>query len=602
MKGTSKIHDYKLQAVFTVFLIVFLAIIYALARWQFLDSDEFVAIANERYREIKIPAVRGSILASDETTLAFSEPRFDFYIWKSELIEAEEKERQTRKEFVEKVSSVLEIERDELEEKLDGEQLWIKLGDKISVEQRDKLLALVSDERDKPLQGLRFEYVNSRAYPEGQLGSHLLGFFGYNEYGDAVGVGGLEQYWDRSLKPIEGVVNSEVDSFGNAILLANSGETEAKPGVTLVTSIDKNLQAILETQLEDGFKKYQADSATGIIMDPRTGAITALSNFPNYDPNEYFKVEDSNVFGNLAITTPYEIGSVAKVFTLAAALDLEKLEFDEVILPQGHRGCEVITPGANPLSSCNSAAVQCVCTYDRKPVNQSINVLDAIVASDNIAFKHIGAKLSNDEFYDYLGRFGVGRISGVDLTGESTGILPDADSWHYTDNAVFSYGHGYQMTPLQTVSAISVIANKGNRMQPYIVEKVVESDGTVKEFEGRVLMEVVDEKVADRMGKMMHNVFRSNVPEIRYQPLLDYNISMKSGTALIPYKDKPGYSNDINATYVGFDNSPSKSFVMLIKLENPKVGDLSFYNARILWLDTFIAIKDYLAVPKDLPN
>ncbi len=602
MKGISKIHDFKLQIVFAFFLIVFVAIVYALARWQFFDSDEFVAIANERYRETKIPAVRGSILASDETTLAFSEPRFDFYVWKSELKEAEDKKRQTRDEFLEKVSAVLEIPEEELEEKLESDQLWVKLADKISVANRDKLLALVSDEHEKPLQGLRFEYVNSRTYPERELGSHILGFFGYNDNGDAVGVGGLEQYWDRSLKPIEGIVNSEVDSFGNTILLANSGGTEAKPGVTLVTSIDKNLQAILETKLEEGFEQYQADSATGIIMDPRTGAILALSNIPNFDPNEYYREEDGRVFGNLAITTPYEIGSVAKVFTLAAALDLGKLEYDEVILPQGHRGCEVITPGANPASSCNSSQVQCVCTYDRKPVNQQINVLDAIVASDNIAFMHIGSKLSSEEFYDYLGRFGVGRISGVDLTGESTGILPDADKWHYTDNAVFSYGHGFQMTPLQAISAISVIANDGKRMQPYIVEKVIDSDGSVKKFEERELMDVVDKKVAERMGKMMHNVFRSNVPEARYQSLLDYNIAMKSGTALIPYKDKPGYSDDINATYVGFDNSSAKSFVMLIKLENPKVGDLSFYNARMLWLDTFIAIKDYHNVPKDLSN
>lgn len=600
MKGTSRIHDSKLRFVFLIFVSAFIAIIYALAKWQFLESGEFVAMANERYREIKIPAVRGSILASDQTTLAFSEPRFDFYVWKSELTKSEEKGLQSRDEFVDKVANVLEIEGEEMENKLDSEQLWIKLGDKISVRKRDALLELVNDTNGKPLQGLRFEYVNSRAYPEGRLGGHFLGFFGYNDYGEAVGVGGLEQYWERSLRPIEGVSNSEVDSFGNAILLAKGGETEARAGVTLVTSIDKNIQAIFENKLEDGFRDYQAKSVTGLIADPKTGAILAMANFPNFDPNQYSKEQDSNIFGNLAITTPYEIGSVAKVFTLAGALDLDKVEFDEVILPQGHRGCEVITPGANPASSCSSVNIQCVCTYDKKPVSQPINIVDAIVTSDNIAFRHIGSKLTNEEFYDYLSKFGVGRVSGVDLSGESTGVLPPANSWHYSDNAVFSYGHGYQLTPLQAITGISVIANQGKRMQPYLVEKVIGSDGEVKKFEPREVMSVVDPKVADRMGKMMHSVFRNNVPEARYQPLLDYNIAMKSGTALIPYKDKPGYSTDINATYVGFDNSPAKTFIMLIKLEDPKVGDLSFYNARILWLDTFIAIKDYLAVPKDI--
>lgn len=602
MKATSRIHAYKLNFVFLAFIAGFLAIAYALARWQFLEKDEFIAIANERFREVKIPAIRGSILANDGTTLAFSEPRFDFYIWKTELNQAEDKETQTRDELVEKVSKVLEIEQNGVESKLESEQLWVKMADKITVEQRDKLLALKSDKNEKELKGLRFEYVNSRNYPEGRLGSHLLGFFGFNEFGEPVGVGGLEQFWERSLKPIEGYSNTEVDSFGNAILVANTAGTEAKPGVNLVTTIDKNLQAILDKKIEDGTDDYQAKSASGIIMDPKTGAVLAMSNFPSFDPNAYFDEDNGEIFGNKSITTPYEIGSVAKIFTVAASLDAKKLEFDEIILPEGHKGCEVITPNADPKLSCNSSYVQCICTYDKKPVNQQISVVDALVTSDNIAFKHIGDRLTSQEFHDYLKKFGVGQLSGVDLTGESTGWLPDADKWQYSDNAVYSYGHGYQVTPLQAITGVSVVANQGKRMQPFVVEKVITPDGQEKAFEARELEQVIDPIVAGRVANMMNGVFRSNLSEARYQNLKDYNISMKSGTALVPYKDKPGYSEEINATYVGFDNSDSKRFVMLIKLEEPQVGDLSFYNARMLWLDTFIAIKDYLAVPKDALN
>jgi cell division protein FtsI/penicillin-binding protein 2 len=603
MKVTSKFHSYKLSFIFIGFLLVFVAILFSLAKWQFVDKDEFIALANERYREVKIPAVRGSILASDETTLTFSEPRFDFYVWKSELEDAENKNKQTREEFVRKVSEVLVVTEDEINEKLDSEQLWIKLGDRITVAQRDQLLALTSDKSNKELEGLRFEYVNSRNYPEGSLASHVLGFYGYNDFGEPVGVGGIEQFWDRSLRPIEGVSNSEVDSFGNSIFLGdNTDETEAKPGLTLVTTIDKNLQAILEKMIQDGFTDYQPKSITGIIMDPKTGAIMAMTNFPNFDPNTYYDEKDGNIFGNKAITTPYEIGSVAKIFTVSAALDLKKIEFDEVILPNGHRGCEVITPNDNQNGICNDSRIQCICTYDKKPVNQPINVIDAMVTSDNVAFRNIGGKLSSEEFHDYLVRFGVGKISGVDLTGESTGVLPDADKWEYADNAVYSYGHGYQMTPLQAITGVSVIANDGKRMQPYVVDRVLNNDGTSKTFESKELMQVIDEKVADTTAQLMRAVYKKSLSETRYQDLSEYNIGMKSGTALVPYRDKPGYSSEINATYVGFDNSPSKKFIMLIKIEEPQVGDLSFYNARMLWLDTFIAIKDYLAIPKDTNN
>lgn len=575
-----------------------MAISYALVRWQLLEKDEFIAIANERFREIKIPAIRGSILASDGTTLAFSEPRFDFYLWRKELEEAEEKGLQDRGSLVKGLSEILLLSEEDVLTQLNSDQLWIKVAGKITVEQRDKLLELKGSDGKRDMQGMRFEYVNARNYPEGRLASHTLGFFGFNEFGEPVGIGGLEQFWERSLKPIEGYSNSEVDSFGNAILVGDAKSTEAKPGVNIVTTIDKNLQAILETKLQDGTLAYQAKSASGIIMDPKTGAIMALSNFPNFDPNVYFDESDGEIFGNKSITTPYEVGSVAKIFTLAAALDSKKLEFDELILPDGHQGCEVITPDADPKASCNSSFVQCICTYDKKPVNQQITVIDALVTSDNIAFKHIGGKLSSEEFRDYLQRFGVGKLTGIDLTGESTGYLPEASMWGYSDNAVFSYGHGYQVTPLQAIMGVSVMANQGKRMQPYLVEKVVSPDGEEKVFEARELEQTIDPIIAQRVANMMNAVFRNNIPEKRYENLKEYNISMKSGTALVPYKDKPGYSEEINATYVGFDNSGSKKFIMLIKLEEPQVGDLSFYNARMLWLDTFIAIKDYLLVPK----
>lgn len=588
----------KLNILLIGFILGFLAIIYALVRWQFIEHEQFIAIANERYREVKIPAVRGNILASDGTSLAFSEPRFDVYIWKKELEEAEEKNVQTRDEFVRKVSDVLAMKPKKLESILDDDQLWIRLKEKATINERDQLLELTNEE-GKELVGLRFEYVNSRNYPENRLGSHVLGFFGYNDYGEPIGVGGLEQFWDRSLQPIEGISNAEVDSFGNPIYLNVQGETEAKPGLTLQTTIDKNLQAILDKKLQDGYKTYQAKSATGIIMDPISGQILALSNFPNFNPNKYNEVDDPEVFGNKTITTPYEIGSVAKVFTVASALELGSIEYDDILLPNGHQGCEPINP--EDTYACSSDQVQCICTYDKKPVTESISVIDAMVSSDNIAFKRIGAEMDNKDFRNSLVKFGVGSLTGVDLSGESTGLLPDAEIWKESDKAVFSYGHGYQVTPMQAIAGVATIANQGKRPQPYVVEKVISQDGSVKEFEDSATVDVVSPKVANHTASMMHNVFLNNIPEPRYQELKNYNLSLKSGTALVPYKDRPGYSSEINATYVGFDNT-SKKFIMLIKLEEPQVGDLSFYNARMLWLDTFMEIKDYLAIPQISDN
>lgn len=585
-------------------LAAFLAVVILLVRWQVFDSERFVAIANERYRNIKIPTVRGSILASDGSSLAYSEPRFDVYVWLPELELAEENGFQTRTEFIEKVAKATAIKQKTIEKKLDSGPQWVKIADKISVDQREALLELRQEaDSERFLQGMQINYVNKRIYPEADLASHLLGFLGLNTFAEAVGVGGLEQYWDGSLKPFEGFESGEFDSFGNPITLNSEEQLDAKPGVDVYTAIDKTLQKQLEESLEQGLKRYDANNVTGIIMDPKTGAIMAMATYPDFDPNKYFEEEDGTVFGNQAITVPYEIGSVAKVFTLAAAIDSKNLTPTELILPEGHDGCEVIqSPEEVNNSICfnenRDSKIECICTYDRGAVREPISVADALITSDNIAFRHIALSMKYDEFHDYLEKFGIGRLSGIDLSGESTGLLKPAEEWNYADQAVYSYGHSYQVTPLQAITGIAAVANEGKRMQPYIVEKVVDSDGNTTNFNPRIIDEVISPAAAGTVTQIMHEIYNSSLVEYQYRDLNKYYIAMKSGTALIPYRDKAGYSDEINATYVGFDASPEKKFIMLIKLEEPKIGDLSFYNARLLWLDTFMNVKDTLGVPE----
>ncbi|MFQ5493214.1 MAG: peptidoglycan D,D-transpeptidase FtsI family protein [Candidatus Dojkabacteria bacterium] len=571
-------------------------------RWQIFESEEFIAIANERYRDTKIPSLRGSILAKDGSSLAFSEPRFDAYVWIPELELAERRGYQTQEEFVETISSVLGYKEEDLEKLLESGPLWIKIGDKINVNKRNKLIGTKLRDSERSLQGIQFEYVNRRIYPERRLASHVVGFVGSSTSGSRVGVGGLEQYWEGSLKPQEGFEIGEFDSFGNPITLGDSTPLEPKPGVTLVTTIDKTLQGKLEVNLKRAVEKYESDSATGVIMNPVTGAVMAMASYPNFNPERYFMEQDGAVFGNRAITVPYEIGSVAKIFTVASALDLETLGPTSKVLPNGHKGCEIISPHPKPGASCfnkdDLKDIDCICTYDRKANPNPITLSSAVIDSDNIAFRHIALTMTYEEFYNYLSAFGIGESTEVDLAGESTGLLKPFENWNYADQAVYSYGHSYEITPLQAVTGVAVIANGGNRMQPYLVSQVIDADGKVTDFNPRVVEEVIKPITAETVAEIMHEVFKRNIPENHYQFLDEYYIALKSGTALIPYTDRVGYSDEINTTYVGFDASPEKRFVMLIKLEKPQVGELSFYNAREVWLDTFKDIKGDLGVPK----
>lgn len=595
-----KVHNTKLKLISLVFFLTAIGVVILGVKWQFLDNDQFVAIANERFKDIRIPALRGNILASDGTTLAFSEPRFDVYVWLPELTRAEQRGYQTHEEFLSILAEALKADPEEIDKNLKSGPWWIKIASQIDVETKNYLEYVKVTSSNRPLQGLQFEYVNKRVYPEGRLASQIIGFMGSNALGDFVGTGGLEQFWEGSLKPQEGFDSGEFDSFGNPITIGRNSPLEPKPGMTIQTTINKNLQSILEKNLKIGLNEYQAESATGIILDPKTGAILAMANMPDYNPNEYFLETNASVFGNLAISVPYEIGSVGKVLTIAAALDLETLEPYSKLLPDGHQGCEIISPSPPADASCDKITdkFDCICTYNRQPINRLITPASALIDSDNIGFRHIALTMSYDELRTYLYKFGIGSSTKVELSGESTGLLKESEYWNYADQAVYSYGHGYQATPLQTISAIATVANEGMRMQPYLVQKVTDSEGRTTIFNPRVVDQVIKPVTAQAVSDIMHQVYLGNIPERQYKDLADYYIGLKSGTALIPNKDRAGYSSKINATYIGYDASPSRTFVLLIKLEDPKVGDLSFYNARIVWLNTFMDIKDYLGVKK----
>jgi len=584
----SSITPTKLKLISWLVYLVFLLNVGFLIRWQVFEHDHFVAIARERIVDHNVPSIRGEILAADGSSLAYSEPRFNIVVYKTELEFAEEYNKQTRKEFVEKVSTVLNIENSEFEELFEGDQDWIKVKERVSNAKKEEVLNLKRDNApEESLQGLRIEYTSKRIYPEGTLACHAIGFVGKNDIGEDLGRAGLEYYWEGLLKEQEGFDYTEVDSFGNLIAIDNVETIEAKRGATVYTTIDKNIQMILESHLENAVKKYDAKSASAIVMDPRTGALMGLANYPEFDPNTYDEVEDNLSFKNAAISDPAELGSVGKAFTMAAALEEGKIEPNTVV-SNGHSGCVTIKEKERDWE---------ICTYDKKPQG-SMTAVQALVNSDNLALYEVSKLIGNEKFDEYLRAFGIGKRTDIDIAGESNGVLKDISEWTNVDSATYAFGHSYQMTPLQAITGIGAIANDGELMRPYLVSKVVEEDDKEKVFAPTVVNQPIGLNTSEKLKAMMYEVFKVNLVENRYKNLSQYRIAMKSGTALIPYRDRAGYSDEVNATYVGFDASDEATFIMLVKIEEPKaVKRLSYYSARILWLDIFVEMKDYLGVP-----
>ncbi len=587
--ATAQASRHKLRLIYGIMFAVSVLLVMFSWRWQVIDAAKFQAEATGRSTEAVIPALRGSIYAKDGTTLAYSEPRYDGYIWLPELEFREQKGLQTRDQLLEGLAPILDTTPEALGNKILGMSeaglAWIKIGDGITLDQRNQIIGLsdVEDGSDASITGYDFVQTSKRIYPEGQLASQILGLTNSPEPGKTIGQGGLEGEWDGNLEPISGYIGGERDAKGNAIGISTEKTIEAIRGDAIYTSIDKHLQKIVEDNLKWAVEQFAASSGSVVIMDPHSGEVMAMANFPTYDPNLRDN-PDPNVYGNKGISEPYEIGSVGKIFTLAAALDSGAVTPDTVVI-QGHNGCERIHDDLEP-----------VCTHDKLP-QPPLPIKEAFALSDNIYFLHTAQLMEPEAFYDYLVKFGIGKPTGIDLKGESFGYLKDPQRWNIADIAAYSYGHSYQVNLLQATSAVAAVANGGVLMQPHVVTKVERANGESIIFEPRAIDRVIKQETSLIMDEMMHTIYQNNIFwwEGHYADLKQYKVALKSGTALIPYKDRLGYSADINATYAGYDASPDRTFAMLVRLERPQ-GSLASTNARVLWLEIFRDIKDYLGI------
>jgi len=600
----------KIRLIYTIGFIFAGLLFLSALRWQVIEADKFAKDADARAQIEKIPSLRGTIYAADGSTLAYSEPRYNLFMYKTDLDTAEKSKLQTTQEFAEKIAPIIGMTSDEMQLKLRlgfaGRIKWFKLADGITREQGDKIKTLTIDkdkalkpELRRKLQGYALPFTARRVYPEGQLASQAIGLTDIvdnEKIFKTIGRGGLEYAWDGFLEPRLGLTNGEVDARGVAVGFASQKTTEAIRGSSVVTTIDKRVQKAVEEKLAWGVGEYKASAGSAMVIEPKTGRILAMANFPTFNLNERDKAKQE-ALGNKAVNEPYEFGSVGKVFTLAAGIDLKKVTPGTVVLPNGHSGCERISDELQPI-----------CTADKRPQGP-MDLTNAFRKSDNLYFYHLSVDfMPKADFWKYLHAFGIGRGTNIELdNGGDIGSLKEAKTWNIADQAAYSYGHSYQITMVQAASAVGALANYGVRMQPQIVSKVIEEDGKEKPYTPIALEQVVSRETAVTMDSVMHEVYLGNLNgDYRRADLKNYYIAMKSGTALIPRRQQiPGtdqfrivYTSDFNATYVGYDASPSRTFLLIVRLEAPQVGDLSSDSARPLWMETFNAIKGILNVPR----
>lgn len=404
-----------------------------------------------------------------------------------------------------------------------------------------------------------------RIYPQNKMASQIVGFLG----GEGVGQYGLEGYYDDILQGREEM---------------QKGETEKSvKGADIFLTIDYNIQFTAEKLLEKAKEDLKIESGQIIVLDPASGEILALANYPSFDPNNYFESEDFGIFQNGTIQKLFEPGSCFKPITMAAAINEKKITPQTTYIDTGQ-----VVIGGYAIENYNGRI------FGEKTMT---GVLENSI---NTGAVFVERQLGHDLFLKYTDSFGFFEPTGIDLAGEIFSSNKEFKKGYEINFATASFGQGIAITPIQLVRAYAVIANGGKLVKPYIVKKIVKDKEIIETAPEIQAEEVISAKTASQVSAMLISVIENGYSKSAKIP--GYYIAGKTGTAQISWSSlevsKKGYSDKTWQSFVGFAPALNPRFLILVKLDNPEAKTAE-YSALPIFRELAKYIIDYWKIPPD---
>lgn len=570
-----------------------LIVIFQSFRWQILYADKYRDLSEEQYKSTQISiAPRGKITAGDGTVLAVDEPVWNIYATLSKNEEEREKFFNNKEKFVSEVSGILGIEREEIDSKLTDDFVYAPLQKQVSTEKKKALENMEIFGSGSKGFGLYFEREEKRIYPNDTLAAHVLGFFGKDSEGKTIGQYGIQGYYFGDINGRSGYSYEEKDSYGNVILTSEYQPVLPREGKDFKLTILPNLQSKVEKILEEGVKSTRSKSGSVIVMNPKTGAILVMANFPTYSPGEYWRAPETSVLKNKAISDVYEYGSIQKPLTIAIALDSKVIDKDFKCNDNtGYLDLFKVTGYADLKGSR-------VYTWNRKAAGV-LDIAEIFKTSNNPCTAQIALKVNSQEYYNKLQEFGLGKFIGIGLQDESTNYLKPFDYWTKLDVITSAYGQGISATALQAISAFSAFANDGVRMRPYIIEEIKDENETIT-IKPQILSQPITKESAHIVRDALHTAVQRGSLGGLVKELKHYSVGVKTGTAQIAKGNEVGYKSDYtNDTVVGFAPLDNPKIIMLVRLEEPQTAGFSSLTTAPLWEKIFLAIADDMEIKRE---
>lgn len=564
----------------------------------------------------------------------------NFYLYPEKISDAEEVAKQLFEIFGGEVT--------EIESKLEGKNRYVELKHKLDPTISDQIEKILLDDRNQadiedrdPYFigiGMKDEYF--RFYPEQEMAAQVLGYV--NSTGE--GVYGVEGTFDDILKGADGIFTSQVDAYGNQITVGESVIEEAVDGANVTLTLDRAIQSEVEALLAQGVKDFNPDSGQAIVINPKTGAILALAQYPTFNSNSYgdifnkvefvipedrkdkvvtagteedpiywyyitenpdlriqvFPSEEEGkwysyenfwgpeVYKNKMLQEYYEPGSVFKPLVVAAAINSGEITPNSTFMDSGPIGVDF-----NVLSQ--------VYDYYIETFNKQYHGLETMTQvlehSCNTGMTYISKKLGPALFYSYLKAYGFLERTGVGLNDEALGDLAYYENWTESEMATKAFGQGITISPIQLAQAYTAIANNGTMMKPYLIQKIEYPDGTTEETEPTVVRQVLTEDTADKVVAMMTDVVESyasiSIP--------GHYFAGKSGTAQTYGRTGEALAGTGTtiATFIGIGPIEDPEYLVIVKMDRPRASQWAEPTSGQVLKQIMTFLFDYYSVPPD---
>lgn len=516
-----------------LFSFLFLVVLARAYQLQVLQSHKLATLAERQYQRI-VPLVpkRGVLYDRKKEEMAISVEVDSVFAQpgKVENIQA----------AAQKIGGILGIRREVLLKKLREEKPFVWLERGISPHQRAAIEAL-------KIEGIDFLKEAQRFYPQGEIGSQVIGFAGV----DSQGLEGVELGYDEFIRGEPGFILIPKDALGRTLTTQTPGVRHSEEGCEVILTIDKNIQYIAEKELKKAIQACSAKGGMVMVMNPKTGEILAMSAQPSFDPNRFSSCP-AHLRKNRTLTDTFEPGSTFKVFLLAAALE------ELVASPRDVFFCE------NGNYTVGGKVIHDVHRYGWLSLEEIIKV------SSNIGASKVGKKLGKGKLYHYLKGFGFGSKTGIDLPGEVAGFLLPPQSWSEVGLANISFGQGVSLTALQLTTALAAIANGGVMMRPYVVKAIMERQGNIlKENRPKVIRRVISQETAKTVVSILKTVTREGGTG-KAAGLSEYETAGKTGTAQKASSTGRGYSEKRIGSFIGFAPADNPQLVITVIIDEPQ--------------------------------